>query len=48
VFVNRLVMLVPYMMSWMMHDVMAMMMTDDVVPVMDRLSGACAGGKYGC
>jgi hypothetical protein len=37
-------MLVPYMMPWVMHDMMAMM--DDMVPVMDRFSGACTGGKY--
>lgn len=37
-------MLVPCMMLWMMHDVMMMM--DAVVPVMNRFSSACAGGKY--
>jgi hypothetical protein len=38
------VMLVPYMMLRMMHDVVMTMM-DSVVPVMNRFS-ACTGGKY--
>lgn len=49
VLVDRLaVMLVPGMMLRMMHDVMMMIMMMNVVPVMDRLSSACAGGKYRC
>ena len=35
---------VPCMMLRVMHDVMMMM--DAVVPVMNRFSGACTGGKY--